>query len=117
MVLEEYLIIVGQVIDRGGRQMSLNSRDNVIGWAKRIPIQLLYYPMQILIGIEKMIVPESVRVNGLIYPFTIGLLWRTMAMGIEMVWLLVLLVFFALYVLVNLAIRFFSRTMLAFKGY
>ena len=97
--------------------MSLNSRNNIVGWAKRVPIQLLYYPMQVLIGIEKMLVPESVRDNGLIYPFTIGLLWRALAMGIEMIWLLSLLAFFGLYVLVNLVIRFFSRQLLAFKGY
>lgn len=97
--------------------MSLNSRVNGIDWAKRVPIQLLYYPMQVLIGIEKMVVPESIRDNGLIYPFTVGLLWRALAMGIEMVWLLSLLAFFALYVLVNLVIRFFSRTMLMLKGY
>jgi len=97
--------------------MSLNSRNNVVNWAKRVPIQLLYYPMQALIGIEKRLVPESIRDNGLIYPFTVGLLWRALAMGIEMVWLLSLLVFFGLFMLVNLVISFFSRQMLAFRGY
>lgn len=97
--------------------MSLNTRNNVASWVKRVPIQLLYYPMQVLIGIEKRLIPESIRDNGLIYPFTIGLLWRALAMGIEMVWLLSLLVFFGLYLMVNLVIRFFSQQMLAFRDY
>ncbi|MGI5853974.1 MAG: hypothetical protein ACOX8I_06600 [Bacillota bacterium] len=97
--------------------MSLNSRFSSIGWARRVPIQLLYFPMQVLIGLEKMIVPESIRDNGLVYPFTIGLLWRALAMGIEMIWLFSLLAVFAIYMLFTWVIRFFSRTMLAFKGY
>lgn len=72
---------------------------------RHIPLEWVYLPFNAFMGVERWLVPDSVRDGNLIYPLTFGLLWRVLAAAVEMVWLSLVLVF----LLVHLSLDWMSR--------
>lgn len=70
-------------------------------FARRIPIQAVYLPFTAMMELERRAIPSYTRERTLLYPLTFGLLWRAIAVLIELTWIALIALFLGITILTD----------------
>lgn len=85
-------------------------------FTRRIPIQAVYLPFTAMMEFERRVVPSYTRERTLLYPLTLGLLWRAIAALIQLTWLALIALFLGVTILTDFLGRAAGRVTNSMTG-